>query len=365
MTVLLLVLLAAVVAIVLMLQTWLLVHLRRQGDEIDRRSAELQRRVALHHKNIARRRQGPGSHPAGLPAQSILNDFELPALDGGNMTFSQWRGTRIAVIFVQPDCPYSRRVIDTIGSRRPEEPQPIFVSTGDVDVNRELFWGFPEEIPILLQAEVELARVWRVTTSPSAYVVDPLGVTEGGLLQGESEITRALNLRASDGTEDVGPRTTQLAPALHPFPRPPEIGTLLPDIEITLLSGVTTTVQSTIPTLVLVFDPTCRPCLELLPKLPERAATLAGHCQFLVLCRGEIRDAWELANAIGVSASVSHQATGKVMRRLGMVQTPSALLIDPAGRISAEPALGGDAILTLLDTLTASIAEFAPIGTPS
>lgn len=365
MTMLLLLLLAAAVAIVLLGETWLLVHLRRQGDEIDRRSAELRRRVALLQKDSARREQGAATLPAGLPAQSILNDFELADLRGGNVTLSQWRGTRIAVIFVQPGCPYSRRVIDAISSRMPEDLQLIFVSTGDEDVNRALFSGLPAEIPILLQAEVELARVWRVMTSPSAYVVDPQGVTEGPLLQSDGEILSALKLPATvEGVAD-GPRTTSLAPVHPSYPRPPEIGASVPNLEITLLSGETTRVQSTTPTLVLVFDPKCRPCREFLPEFARRAAASAAHLRLLFLCRGELGAAEELAVALGPSASVSYQATGEVMRRLGMVQTPSALLIDASGRVSAEPALGADAISTLLDTITAFAAEFAPVGTAS
>src|SRR5690606_29199086 len=113
----------------------------------------------------------------GLPAESIMNDFELADLDGRRMTYSQWRGTRLAVIFVQPECVHSRAVIDAVARRPPSDRMAIFVTTGEREANRDLFRAMPPEIPILLQEEVELARVWRVMNSPAVYLIAENGVT--------------------------------------------------------------------------------------------------------------------------------------------------------------------------------------------
>jgi len=84
-----LVLLAAVIALAMLAETWLLVHLRRQSAEIQQRSAELQQKLSpAADRGVPPRRLGAGR--AGLRGGSLMNDFELPTLDGRTITRSHW-----------------------------------------------------------------------------------------------------------------------------------------------------------------------------------------------------------------------------------------------------------------------------------
>jgi len=47
----------------------------------------------------------------GRPAGSVLNDFALPILGGGTMTLSQWRGRKVALIFMSPRCQHSEALL--------------------------------------------------------------------------------------------------------------------------------------------------------------------------------------------------------------------------------------------------------------
>src|SRR5436309_15944468 len=38
----------------------------------------------------------------GLASGTVLHDFELPRVDDGTTTLSQWRGRRVLLIFVDP-----------------------------------------------------------------------------------------------------------------------------------------------------------------------------------------------------------------------------------------------------------------------
>jgi len=85
-----LVLLAAVIAFAMLAETWLHIHLRRQTAKIEQRSASALRQLSFRRLIEDRRRAGPVQDTPGLPAGSVMNDFELPTFDARTITRSQW-----------------------------------------------------------------------------------------------------------------------------------------------------------------------------------------------------------------------------------------------------------------------------------
>ena len=358
MTTLALVALAAVIALAMFAETWLLVHLRRQAGGIEHRSAELQRKVNFRNWIADQRRAGNTPGQAGLPAGSILNDFELRSLDGTWVTSSQWRGERIAVLFVQHDCPFSRRLIEAIDRWRSLPSRLLIVTTGSEEVNRELFAGAPDRVAVLLQDEMELARVWRVTRSPAMYLIDELGVTDGPLRLGAADILEALDCPALDESDD-GHDPSGSSHYSVPTPvssRPPVTGQQVPDLPVALLDGESRTLSAERQTLLLVLDLRCVACRDGLGRLAEPVRSLANQARVLALSWGDEPAAREVATALGPNVAVSAQPSSRLLKRLGMMHAPSAVLLDETGAALSDTAIGAGAILALLESMTPASA---------
>jgi peroxiredoxin len=349
MTTWLLVLLATAIALVVLAETWLFVHLRRQSIEIDRRSQEMQRALG-RRKRIGELREG-GAVSFSLPAESILNDFELPNINGRKIKYSSWRGTKLAAIFVRPSCPYSKQVVEAVARQPPSSLTPVFISTGSPEANRAFFADLPSDIPILLQEETELARVWRVMVSPCAYLIDEAGVTIGVLREGAPAILRALGIETDAHSGTDRPQTSELATMINPFPQPPRVGEAVPDLELALLSGRTAQLHSIRPTILLVLDLRCAACRDGLSELAATIRERAVRSRIIVLSLGDDSAAHELAATFGQMVGIAPQADYRIMRRLGMLQTPSAVHFDQFGTVQSEVTVGYAAIQRLIAAL--------------
>lgn len=363
-------------ALALGFEWWLLRHLRRQGRGIEGRLAALELGGPARRPPVSARREPFLQPVGGLPARSILNDFELPDLRGGNVTLSQWRGRRIAVLFVQPECAHSRRLIAAVISETAAiagQAQVIFVSTGGMAPNLELFAGVPTGTPALLQRGTELARIWRISVTPSACVIDAAGVTEGRLLRGADDILDALRVGSpsvsADERREERPRgaseaTTPLAPSFPTAARPLAIGASAPDVELALLSGgrVGFAAGGSRRTLALFSDPACAPCRELAPELDARFRRFPESLRLVMLCRGDDAPVRAFVDAHGLSHPVAIQADGGLSRAFGMMASPSAILLDGGGRVLEEPAVGKREVLSLVDRAMAASIETVRVG---
>lgn len=162
----------------------------------------------------------------GRPVRSVLNDFELPALGGGRMTLSQWRGRRIVLIFFDPRCTYCWQLLPDLAMTDPEpsdgRPVPVVVSTGDPPENRRLIDLYRVRCPVLLQDDSEVAALYQVPGTPMAYLVDEGGATASPLVAGADAV---LALARADGAPvGLAPlRTEELerSPVSLQFTRPP------------------------------------------------------------------------------------------------------------------------------------------------
>jgi hypothetical protein len=120
-------------------------------------------------------RRGAASRPrkprfAGVPAGSLLVDFDLPNLSVGRMTLSRWRGRRVVLIFLDPGCAHSRGMLPALAALPPDPPDgrpvPLVLTTGDADANRRLVEAHGVRCPVLLQEDREVASLYRVAGTP-------------------------------------------------------------------------------------------------------------------------------------------------------------------------------------------------------
>jgi len=100
----------------------------------------------------------------------------------------------------------------------------------------------------------------------------------------------------------------------------------------------------------LVFsDPKCGPCDALAPQL-ERQHRALGDVQVLMVSRGEATANRLKAEEYGLTLPVVLQRQWEVSRDFGIFGTPVAYLIDEAGIIAADVAVGVEPILDLLSS---------------
>ena len=148
-------LLIAVVAM-LVAGIWISSHLLTQHGRFLLRVEALEQQ--LYQEGVLRNPLDPAN--LGRPAGSVLNDFALPALTGGTITLSQWRGRRVALIFLSPHCKHCEQILPALAAAIPHgqntDPMPLIVSTGTAEENRR-FFGDRFSCPILLQEDSEVA----------------------------------------------------------------------------------------------------------------------------------------------------------------------------------------------------------------
>jgi peroxiredoxin len=98
----------------------------------------------------------------------------------------------------------------------------------------------------------------------------------------------------------------------------------------------------------LVFsDPNCGPCMALAPQL-EQAHRRSAEVQVLIVSRGEIEANREKVQEYGLSFPVALQKQWEVSRDYAIFATPVAYLIDEAGVLASDAAVGVEPILGLL-----------------
>ena len=143
-----------------------------------------------------------GVDPANLgrPPGSVLNDFALPVLGGGTMTLSQWRGRKVALIFLNPRCDHCAKLLPDLAAVLSEgaevDPAPVIISTGSVEENQQFFGEHRIACPVLLQEDSEVAALYQAVATPMAYLVDEQGATLGHAAVGPAAI---LNLFRDPG----------------------------------------------------------------------------------------------------------------------------------------------------------------------
>ena len=139
-------------------------------------------------------------------------------------------------------------------------------------------------------------------------------------------------------------------------------GTPAPAFRLPMLDGGEATLEAYAgKRLLLVFsDPSCGPCTALLPKLEAAARQSDGAV--LGISRGGVDANRRKLEECQVALPVALQAHWEISRLYAKFATPVAYLIDEQGRIAADPAEGGTAILTLLSTGTTELRQPPPFG---
>jgi peroxiredoxin len=334
---------------------WLIAQLVAQNEEIDGRLTDLEyperARARASSEEVYAARLAAGHRPS-----TVLNDFELPNLAGGTTTLSRWRGQRIALIFVHPDCPFSRQILPLIARRSSPvssgERVPVIVSSGDPERNRALLGEPTDGVQVALQEEAEVARLLRVGFTPAAYLVDATGVTEGPLLIGAGAILAALGIGVSiDDALSRGTQDTTPLPSGRPDrPVPLTRGQVAPLLDMATLDDSRIVLGERLErrTALVFVEPDCPACRDLAPRLLSWSQSRSDDLSLIVVSAADAAATEAFVDEFALPFPVVPNRSRTVASGFGTLEWPSAVLLDEVRRLEAPIAVGADAIIDLL-----------------
>jgi peroxiredoxin len=308
-------------------------------------------------------------HPS-LPVGSLAPDFTLPDLDGKPQTLSQWRGRPVLLIFFSARCGFCTEMAPDLAAMpldgKEGYPMPLVVSNGTVQENLEWVRESGVRCPVLLQEQMEIANLYQATGTPMGYLLDAEGRIASEIAVGSNSLLALAgppHTVGEDGPEAVHGRNGHAVPkGRRPLSESRiareglSAGTPAPDFRLPTLDGEEISLeQYRGQKVLLVFsDPQCGPCDALAPLLEQRRRS-RPEVQFLMVSRGEIEANRAKVRDHHLTFPVLLQRKWEISKLYAMFATPVAYLIDEAGIITTDVAVGADEILALL-----SGAEAAP-----
>jgi len=357
--------------------------LRQQGRILLRLDALAQRLDELEFG-------GPAA-PEGLPVGADAPEFDLPDLTGERRTMTQFRSQLMLLIFFNPDCGYCREMApklaalaqrSEVGGQRSEvggqrsdlapvvsngKPLPVIITTGDAEKNRRFFSEHKISGPVLVQPDGEVAKAYQANGTPIGYLIDTEGKIASELAIGSEAL-----LALADGqrpevrdqrSEEAGGTGGRAARGNRPLARSKlarnglKAGTPAPDFRLPRVDGGELALEELRGNRVLLVfsDPHCDPCEALAPQL-EQLHREQPEPRVVVISRGEPEENRAKVKQHGLTYPVVLQQHWEISRRYAMFATPVAYLIDEAGVIARDVAVGEDAIRSLLIETGAPVA---------
>jgi peroxiredoxin len=243
-------------------------------------------------------------------------------------------------------------------------PFPLVISTGDLEANRTLVAEHGLRCPVLLQEAMEVAAQYQAHGTPMGYLLDEEGRIASEIAVGADALlalaeapATALSRNGDGHHSHRGNRSL----ADSKIARDGLLaGTPAPDFRLPALDGGQLSLaQFRGRRVLLVFsDPHCGPCDQLMPEL-EQFHRRTGEAQVLLVSRGDREANRAKAAEHGLTFPILLQQQWEISRAYAMFATPVAYLVDEAGVIGADVAMGAEPILALLASVAPSNGKTA------
>ena len=259
-------------------------------------------------------------------------------------------------------------------------PQLLILTTGAAEKNRQFFAEHKISCPVLMQNDGEVAKAYQANGTPTGYLVSADGKIASELAIGAEallklasqparELPLTLTLSPSDGEKentDGDGRVTRFSNrslARSKIKRDGlKAGTPAPDFRLPRLDGRGELALSDLRgrRVLLVFSsPQCGPCDALAPAL-QRFHRQHPELELVMISRSEPKENRAKIKEHGLTFPVLSQQQWEISRRYAMFATPVAYLIDEAGVITHDVAVGVEPILLLLSEAVGWFAHTSP-----
>ena len=151
--------------------------------------------------SLARSRLNRNGLKAGAPAPV----FQLPRVDGGELSLADLRGGRVLLVFSDPDCGPCDELaprLQEIHLRRPDL-QVLVVSRRDVEANRAKVAALGLTFPIVLQRQWEISLQYAMFATPIGYLIDEQGILASDVAVGVGPILALADEPVRDSGDDA------------------------------------------------------------------------------------------------------------------------------------------------------------------
>ena len=289
-------------------------------------------------------REDAGSPTESLPIGAPFPEFELADTSGKRVRFSDFRkaGQPILFLFVSPDCGPCNALFPEIQEWKKDDTgkfNVVLVSSGSISANIE---KFGEEFGVLLQEKRELAEQVKARWTPTAIFVNAEGKIASHPAAGDTAIRELVEkLQAEDlakehlyfSTDGNGTRLL--------------IGEKVPEFSMPDLKGepVTHEAFQGKESLVVFFSLTCPHCVRMIEELKEWDETKdVEEPNLIVFSDGDA----EAHEQLELNAPIILDKDFKFAAGIGMMGTPSGVLINEKGEIVTETGVGAANIWALI-----------------
>ncbi len=327
-----------------------------------------QGRILLRLDRVEARLPKPKSKPRGIPVGREAPDFELPALAGGTVKLSDFRGSPVLLVYWGADCGYCDLLAPDLVARTEEldaaAVQVVLAAHGSAESNRKLHaehgmsWptGLIEQVDMDAPARKDLDSVtFNGCGTPSACLIDRHGMVIRPVQTGMDGVLDLADeaIALGSGAPKAPGRKASLATSRIERdglpPGTPAPGFELDDIRETGRGATISLNQFQGRRLLLVFtDPNCGPCDRLAPQLVDFYGKHgSGSWGIVMVGRGDPEANRRKAAENDYPFPYVLQDRWKLSKEYGIFSTPVAFLIGPHGILEEEVAIGTDAIMAL------------------
>ncbi len=128
----------------------------------------------------------------GLKPGTAAPAFALPDLDGRTVSLEFYRGSRVLLVFSDPECGPCDELAPELArferAHRGRGPAVLMVSRGEAARNREKAAAHGIEFPVLLQEHWKLSAAYGIFATPAAYLIGEDGRIEKGVAVGPGPV---------------------------------------------------------------------------------------------------------------------------------------------------------------------------------
>jgi peroxiredoxin/uncharacterized membrane protein YphA (DoxX/SURF4 family) len=287
----------------------------------------------------APRAQGGNGAPAaaqapagsGQPAPEVV----LPDLAGNTVSLRDFKGAPTMLLFWNPGCGFCRKMTDELKEWETNPPKGaprlMVVSTGTVEANQAL--GLTSTV--VLDEGFKTGRAFGASGTPSSILIDAKGRIASAVSVGGPAVMAMARGEKAPPPQAAAPQQ----PASRKGQKAPEVALKDLDGNQFTLAG-----QQGKKTMLLFWNPGCGFCKRMKDDLNSWIGDRPATAPEVVLVSTGTPEA---NRDMGITATTLLDEGFSTGRKFGAGGTPSAVLIDEAGTIASDVAVGAQAVLAL------------------
>jgi thiol-disulfide isomerase/thioredoxin len=289
----------------------------------------------------------------GLPVGAPAPGFVLPDMRGARSSLASVlaSGRPALLVFMSPGCDPCAALVPEIGRWQQEHAKAftlVVVSSGSAESNQARLGALGTD-RTLLQAGTEVADAYAARWTPSAVLIGRTGRIASPVATGDEAI-RVLAAHAATAPDlvflglDEGRRGRGPLAVLNGGP--PRPGDPAPQVALPDLDGQTIDLRDYLgrDTLVVFWQPDCPHCKRLADDLRRwEAEPPLGAPRLLLISSGSV----DANRALKLQSPVLLDEGFKAGKAFGARGTPSAVLVDAAGKIASTIGVGARDVLAL------------------